>query len=410
MAAMSARDVLVPNIGEFSDLPVVEVLVAAGDAVDVGQSLVTIESDKATMEVPSPLAGTISEVVVAVGDTISEGSLLVRLEAGTEAAVAAASEPEAEPPVAPSPPPPARAADRPGPARANPAVRASPGVRMMARELGVDLGAVSGSGPAGRLLKGDVEAFVRRELGREAPPDAGPEVDFSRFGPVDVRPLSRLRRRAGANLHRSWTTIPHVTNHDEADVTELDAFRRQLAKERGADGPRVTLLAFLVKAAVTTLQRFPEFNASLRGDELVLKRYHHIGFAADTEQGLVVPVIRDADRKGVLAIAAELAALAAKAREGALAPSDMEGGTFTISSLGGIGGTTFTPIINAPEVAILGVGRARHQPVWDGAAFAPRLILPLSLSWDHRVVDGVAAARFNAHLAGVLGDVRRMLL
>jgi pyruvate dehydrogenase E2 component (dihydrolipoamide acetyltransferase) len=421
-AVSGSREIRVPNIGEFSDLPVVEVLVAPGDAVAEGQALLTIESDKATMDVPSPEAGTVGEVVVGVGDTISEGTLILRLEAADGQAPPEPEpepEPEAAEPEAPAPPPAPAEEERPPepapPDRGAP-LRASPAVRLLARELGVDLGAVPATGPAGRLLKTDVETFVRDRLaaGTDRDGDGGmapwPDVDFARFGPVETRPLSRLRRRAGANLHRNWVRIPHVTSHDEADITDLDAFRRRVNGERAEGTAPITLLAFLVRAAVAALQRFPEFNASLRGDELVLKRYHHIGFAADTPNGLVVPVIRDADRLGVAALAEELAALAARAREGTLSPSDMEGGTFTISSLGGIGGGAFTPIINAPEVAILGAGRAQTRPVWDGADFVPRLVLPLSLSWDHRVIDGAAAARFNAHLAAVLADVRRLLL
>jgi pyruvate dehydrogenase E2 component (dihydrolipoamide acetyltransferase) len=415
----AVTEVLLPDIGEFADVPVAEVLVAPGDVVEVEQPLLILESDKATMDVPSPLAGVVVEVLARVGDLVSKGSRIMVLRTGVEAA----PPPAGELPAGPAAPPAAElaeeperrvlAAEFPAPAEAPPAPRASPAVHRMARELGVDLQLVEGSGLGGRVRKSDVEAFIGRALaGRPAVapvPAPAPEVDVAAFGPVERRPLSRLKRISGAHLHRSWTAIPHVTSHEDADITDLEAFRVAVNRER-TEGPRVTLLAFVVTAAVLTLRAFPEFNASLDGDELCLKRYYHIGFAADTPRGLVVPVLRDADRMGVLEIAGELARLAARARAAELAPSEMQGGSFTVSSLGGVGGTAFTPIINAPEVAILGVSRAAMRPVWDGAGFQPRLILPLSLSWDHRVVDGVAAARFNAHLAGILGDVRRALL
>ncbi|MBI4957537.1 MAG: 2-oxo acid dehydrogenase subunit E2, partial [Myxococcales bacterium] len=332
--------------------------------------------------------------------------------------------------VVPAPPPSVRAApaappSAPGqdPERGRPVVHASPAVRMLARELGIDLARVVGKGPHGRILHEDVRRFVKEVMSGTAPVGASapvgapvldllpwPRVDFARFGPVEARPLARVRRISAANLARNWVMIPHVTQHDEADITELEAFRVQQNEEQGKDGPKLTLLAFLVKACVAALRRYPEVNASLDGESLVLKRYFHIGFAADTPQGLVVPVVKDADQKGALALAGELAELAKKAREGKLAPGDMQGGTFSISSLGGIGGTAFTPIINAPEVAILGVSRAVTKPVWDGKAFEPRLVLPLSLSYDHRVVDGALAARFTTYLGTILADVRRMLL
>ena len=454
-------DVLVPDIGVFKDVPVIEILVKPGDRVEADAPLVTLESDKATMEVPSPAAGTVREIKVKVGDKVSQGTLVLVMEseasgerkpgdkkpdekraaipdkpATPEQPVAESrggTEPseKAEPvaayettprkeyggPTETVPPP--RAQE---PSVAPPVVdedsfhraHAGPGVRKLARELGVDLGRVQGSGPKGRIVNEDVQKFVKAALSGAGPAAVGapatappPKIDYAKFGAIESRPLTRIQKIAGPALHRNWVTIPHVTNCDDADITDLEAFRVALNKEQEV---KVTLLAFLVKACVSALQRFPNFNSSLEGDHLVLKKYWNVAFAADTPQGLVVPVIKDADKKGVLAIAQESAALAAKARDGKLSPGDMQGATFTISSLGGIGGTYFTPIINLPEVAILGVCRARMQPVWNGKEFAPRLLLPLSLSWDHRVVDGAAAARFNAHLAAMLGDARRMLL
>jgi pyruvate dehydrogenase E2 component (dihydrolipoamide acetyltransferase) len=449
---MSTIEVKVPDIGDFTDVPVIEVLVKPGDTVKAEDSLVTLESDKATMDVPAPAAGVVKSVGIKVGDKVSEGHLILTLE---EAAGAAAPE-QAAPAAKPAPPaapanaaaapaaaPPAPAATAPAappkaPAPAAPAAaapsppvddaafrkaHASPSVRAHARALGVDLSQIKGSGPAGRILQEDVENYVKQVMSgaKVAGAVAGaggaalgllpwPQVDFAKFGPIEARPLSRIKKIAGANLHRNWVLIPHVTNHDDADITELEAFRVQLNKENEKAGIKVTLLAFLIKACVWALKKFPEFNASLDGENLVLKQYYHIGFAADTPNGLVVPVIRNADQKGVLAIAGEMAELSAKAREGKLGPADMQGGCFSISSLGGIGGTYFTPIINAPEVAILGVCRSSMRPVWDGKQFAPRLILPLSLSWDHRVIDGAAAARFNTYLASLLADMRRTML
>jgi pyruvate dehydrogenase E2 component (dihydrolipoamide acetyltransferase) len=472
-------DVKVPDIGDFKDVPVIEVLVKPGDQIAAEAPLVTLESDKATMEVPSPAAGVVREVAVKVGDKVSEGSLIARLDAKDKERSAARPQEPATPeqPVAASrastvpvehaepekpareasaraderqAPPPGRAEqqkpsveqptprkeyggptatipppwDEPSPASAPidegafGKAHAGPGVRKLARELGVDLGRVSGSGPKGRILPADVYKFVKSVMtGAAAPaaaaPGAGlavappPKVDFAKFGPIETKPLTRIQKIAGPGLHRNWVTIPHVTNHEDADITDLEAFRLALNKEQEV---KVTLLAFLMKASVAALQKFPNFNGSLEGDHLVVKKYWNIGFAADTPQGLVVPVLKDADKKGVLAIATETGELAAKARDGKLSPADMQGATFTISSLGGIGGTYFTPIINAPEVAILGVSRAQMRPVWTGSEFKPRLMLPLSLSWDHRVVDGAGAARFNTFLAGLLGDARRMLL
>jgi pyruvate dehydrogenase E2 component (dihydrolipoamide acetyltransferase) len=416
---MSVLEVRVPNIGGFKDVGVIEVLVKPGEAVAADASLVTLESDKATMDVPSPFAGTVREVRVKVGDRVGEGSLIVLLDA--EEASGRVATPAPEPALAAAP----AAVAAPAPATAPVAVsgaapsgqaHASPAVRKVARELGVDLSRVTGSGPRGRVLQEDVQKFVKQALAGQVPGGVGldllpwPRIDFARFGPVETRPLSRIRKIAGANLARNWVMIPHVTQFDEADVTDLEDFRVKLNAELGDKGPKVTLLAFLVKACVAALQRFPEFNSSLDGDSLVLKRYYHVGFAADTPSGLVVPVVRDADRKGVLDIARELGELSARAREGKLAAVDIQGGSFSISSLGGIGGTAFTPIVNAPEVAILGASRVSIRPVWDGERFAPRQILPLSLSYDHRVIDGAAGARFTTFLAGLLRDMRRAML
>ena len=390
------EEVLVPDIGDFEDVPVIEVLVAVGDTVKPEQSLVTLESDKATMEVPSPLSGVVRELKVKVGDTVSQGSPILTLV--TEAPTASA----------PAPAPRETAAA---------VAYAGPSSRRIARELGVDLGKVEGSGRKGRILPKDVEAFAKGDPAKPAAAGPGlnllpwPQVDFAKLGPIETQPLSRIKRMAGANLHRNWVMIPHVTNHEDADITDLEAFRAQINKENQS-GVKVTMLAFLVKASVAALQKFPEVNGSLSpdGENLILKKYYNIGFAADTPNGLVVPVIKDADRKGVLAIARETADLAKQAREGKLKLGDIQGATFTISSLGGIGGTYFTPIINAPELAILGVSRSVTKPVWDGKQFVPRLMLPLSLSYDHRVIDGAAAARFNSYLAALLADMRRVFM
>jgi pyruvate dehydrogenase E2 component (dihydrolipoamide acetyltransferase) len=425
-----------PNIGDFKDVAVIEVLVAAGQTIAAEQSLITVESDKASMEIPASHAGVLQSLAVKLGDKINIGDLIgtVLLSGAAALADSAAPAAPAAAAVAPPPQPTPSAAEVASPAVPSSAAlpHASPSVRKFARELGVPLSQVAGSGEKGRITQSDVQAFTRSVMQvatQVGAAQAGstaqnanfmpenvlqvapaPKVDFSKFGATERKALSRIQKLSGANLHRNWVRIPHVTNHDDADITELEALRVQLNSENAKAGVKVTMLAFLIKACVAALQKFPQFNASLDGEELVLKKYFHIGFAADTPNGLVVPVIKDADQKGILQISRELAELSAKAREGKLSPAEMQGACFTISSLGGIGGTYFTPIINAPEVAILGVCRSAMRPVWDGAAFAPRLILPLSLSWDHRVIDGAAAAKFNAYLGQVLADFRRVML
>jgi pyruvate dehydrogenase E2 component (dihydrolipoamide acetyltransferase) len=434
--------VKVPDIGDFKDVEVIEVLVKPGDKVAKEQSLITVESDKASMEIPSPAEGVVETLRVKIGDKLSEGAPILVLRPTAGGAAAPATTPPAPQALAATAAAPAikspestafavEMGPRPtvGAGGADNATKphASPSVRRFARELGVDLSTVRGSGPKGRITQDDVREHVKAVMSgairptaaAHAPPAGGglslnlpawPNVDFAKFGPVERVELSRIRRIAGPNLARNWIVIPHVTNNEDADITELEAFRVQLNSEKNP--AKVTLLAFLVKACVATLKKFPDFNSSIdpAGDAIFRKNYYHIGFAADTPNGLVVPVVKDADKKGIFEIAQETAALATKAREGKLAITDMQGGTFSISSLGGIGGTSFTPIINAPEVAILGVCRSVMKPVWDGKAFAPRLILPLSLSWDHRVVDGASAARFNVHLAQLLADFRRVML
>ncbi len=475
------KEARVPDIGGHGDVPVIELLVKPGDTVTRDQGLITLESDKATMEVPAPFAGVVKELKVKLGDTLSEGDLVAMIEAAGDAAAGAAP-PRAEPaagkaevpasetgalvePVAVSATPDkltqasiatheareavdeltarrsarGESADLAEVEPGQPAVRfeadavlpgkvpyASPAVRLFARELGVDLAQVSGSADKGRITREDVQKFVKSALESGVRPASGgavaaggglnllpwPKVDFARFGEVEVKPLSRIKKISGANLARNWAMIPHVTQFDSADITDLEALRVQLNKENEKAGIKLTMLAFLMKAVVSLLKQYPEFNASLdeTGDNLTLKKYFHIGFAADTPNGLVVPVVRDCDRKGVIQIAQETSELAKKARDGKLGPADMQGGCFSISSLGGIGGTAFTPIVNAPEVAILGVSKSSMQPVWNGSAFEPRLMLPLSLSYDHRVIDGAAAARFTAALAQLLADMRRVLL
>jgi len=443
-AAAGPIEVVVPDIGDFDEVAVIEVLVKPGDSVAAEQSLITVESDKASMEIPSSHAGVVQALKVKVGDKVSKGSAIATLQGAGGAAPAPAAAAAPAPSAAPAPAQPAAAApphaEKSIPTAALPAheptapqgalPHASPTIRKLARELGVPLAEVKGSGPKGRITQEDVQAFVKAVMAgtqttqaqaAKAPSAAAaggafpglpawPQVDFAKFGPIEKKELSRIKKISGPVLHRNWVVIPHVTNHDDADITELEAFRVATNKENEKSGVKVTMLAFLIKACVAALQKFPEFNASLEGDHLVLKKYFHIGFAADTPNGLVVPVIKDADRKGVLQISTEMGELAKKARDGKLTPADMSGGCFSISSLGGIGGRYFTPIINAPEVAILGVCRSLTEPVWDGKAFQPRLMLPLSLSWDHRVVDGAAAARFNAFLIQILGDFRRVLL
>ena len=493
-------EVRVPDIGDFSDIPVIEILVEVGDRIRPEDPLVTLESDKATMDVPAPAGGVVRDIAVAVGNNVSEGSVLLKIaldgadggddgeeredesssegrgvtetpgaapvetegaaavgdapvSGGTADAAPAGESPTSLTGVAAPPlmagtsdtmppaedsgdgtsvPDPRAPRGRPSPTAsltAEPAPRAlshaTPAMRRYARELGVDLTRVKGTGRKGRVLREDISGFVKNALSAPATPSAAvaavaagsgipliPPVDFAKFGEIETRPLSRIKRIAGPHLHRSWVNVPHVTNHDEADVTDLEAFRQSIRDEAAARGVRITLLAFVTKAVAATLAEFPTFNASLGpgGDTLVVKKYVHIGIAVDTPNGLMVPVLRDADRKSVYDLAREMAELGARARDGALKPGDLQGGTFTISSLGGIGGTAFTPIVNAPEVAILGLSRSRMAPVWDGSAFAPRLMLPLDLSWDHRAVDGAEAARFLVHLARLLGDVRRLLL
>ncbi len=423
--ATAASDVLVPDIGDFTDVPIIEILVSPGDTVAAEDPLVTLESDKATMDVPSPMEGVVQEVKVSVGDSVSEGTLLLTLAAPDAAEEEQAKESLAEPAAEEPAPaeessdePPAAPAVAPEAEAAAPAY-ASPGTRRLARELGVDLAQVTGSGRKGRITGDDVRAAKEGPPAQQAAPSGGdsglellpwPSIDFSKYGEVEVVPLSRIRKISGANLARNWVRIPHVTHNDEADITDLEALRKTLNEEYKKQEVRVTMLAFLIKACVAGLKEFPDFNASLDGDNLIVKRYYNVGFAADTPNGLVVPVVKDADSKGVIEIANEMGELSKAARAGKLKPGDMAGGNFTISSLGGIGGTSFTPIVNAPEVAILGVVRSAMKPVWDGSEFVPRLMLPLSLSYDHRVIDGAAAARFVKYLVTILEDMRRVLL
>ena len=440
-SAPSEQAVVVPDIGDFKDVAVIELMVKEGDTVGVDQSLITVESDKASMEIPSSHAGVVKALKVKVGDKINKGDLLALVLSSAPAAAAAAASSAASAVAVSAAPAPAMRAQGSAPSAA-PAHQpsdvtslvkvphASPSIRKFARELGVPLGEVKGTGFKGRITIEDVQSFskgvmsgqVQTALQKASASSSGagsgaglglldwPKVDFTKFGAVERKPMGRIKKISGANLHRNWVMIPHVTNHDDADITELEAFRVLTNKEHEKSGVKVTMLAFLIKACVSALKKFPEFNTSLDGEELVYKHYFHIGFAADTPNGLMVPVIRDADKKGVMQISQEMSELAKKARDGKLSPAEMTGACFTISSLGGIGGRYFTPIINAPEVAILGVCKSQMQPVWDGKAFVPRLILPLSLSWDHRVIDGALAARFNAYLGQILADFRRVLL
>jgi pyruvate dehydrogenase E2 component (dihydrolipoamide acetyltransferase) len=421
-ATQAATEVTVPDIGNFADVPIIEVHVAKGDQVNAEDPLVTLESDKATMDVPAPTAGSVVDVLVKVGDQVSEGTLILLLQPGEGAVTTPPSLVEQQEPAAPTAPPIPVPAPPPTTAPVAPAgAHAGPSVRRMARELGVDLAQVTPTGPKGRITKDDLLAFLREGTSpAQAPSPAAtgiPQItlpDFSKFGPVETKPLSRIKKLSGPFLHRSWLNVPHVTHDDEADITELDAYRKQLdtAAKADKDPYRVTLLAFLVKACVSVLKEFTEFNSSLNAeqDALVVKGYYNIGIAVDTPEGLVVPVVRDADRKGIVELSREFGAISAKARDGKLGPGDLQGGTFTISSLGGIGGTGFTPIVNAPEVAILGVVRSAVKPVWNGAEFIPRNMLPLSLSYDHRVIDGAQAARFTRRLCYLLEDDRRLLL
>jgi pyruvate dehydrogenase E2 component (dihydrolipoamide acetyltransferase) len=453
---MATQELKVPDIGDYKDIPVIEILVKVGDAVAKDQSIVTLESDKATMEVPADVAGVIKELRVKLNDKVSMGSVVAIIEVGA-AAAAPASAPATITPVRAEPVAPpvankstpigvtaattnpstssgrtesvASATSAPTRASASSATtdqtkaHASPSVRKFARELGVDLNRVKPTGPKNRVLQEDVQGFVKGVMsGSTSSPQADgtdgaslgllpwPKVDFAKFGAIESKSLSRIKKISGANLHRNWVMIPHVTNHDEADITELEAFRVKLNEENAKAGIKVTMLAFMIKAAVMALKKFPEFNSSLDGENLIFKSYYNIGFAADTPNGLVVPVIKNADQKGIFEISKEMSELAAKAREGKLGPAEMQGGCFSISSLGGIGGTYFTPIINAPEVAIMGVCKSEMKPKWNGKEFEPRLMLPLSLSWDHRVIDGASAARFNVYFASLLTDFRRAIL
>ena len=421
------KQVVVPDIGDFKDVPIIEIFVKAGDTVTAEQSLVTLETDKAAMEVPSPFSGVIKEIKIAVGDKVSQGSLILTMESSSTAApqankidtlaavLSVATAPTPAPAVASKPAAPVIAQVISSGGKAH----ASPAIRRFARELGVEVAQVKGNGVKGRVTKDDVQNFIKAALAQ--PRGAGgnglqvlasPVVDFAKFGAIETKPLSRIKKISGANLHRNWVTIPHVTQFDEADITDMEAFRKELGAEYAAQNIKITPLAFMLKAAVTALQKFPEFNASLdaSGENLVLKQYFHIGVAVDTLDGLMVPVIRDVDKKGIVQLAKELGEVSAKARDKKITAADMQGGCFTISSLGGIGGTAFTPIINAPEVAILGVSRSSMKPVWKDGAFMPRLMLPLSLSYDHRVIDGALGARFAVYLSQVLADIRHLAL
>lgn len=444
---MALKDVLVPDIGNFDSVDVIEVLIKAGDTIAKDDSLITVESDKASMDIPAPFAGVVKEVKVKIGDKVAEDTLILTLEASDVAAAAIETKPAPAPeaakvaaPVAaipepsrpaPEPPKQVQPAHQPAPVGEHVVVvsgklsHASPSIRKFARELGVNLALVKGSGPKNRILQSDVQNFVKGELAKPRTENMGaglgalatlpmPVIDFSQFGAIETKPLSRIKKLSGANLHRNWVTAPHVTQFDEADITDLEDFRKSMQAEAEKRGVKLTMLAFLIKASVNALKAYPNFNASLSpdGDSLILKNYYNIGFACDTPDGLVVPVVKDVQQKDVLDIARDLMELSTKARERKLKVEEMQGGTFTISSLGGIGGTMFTPIINCPEVAILGVSRSSMQPVYDKATngFEPRLILPLSLSYDHRVVDGADGARFTSHMRMMLSDVRRLLL
>jgi pyruvate dehydrogenase E2 component (dihydrolipoamide acetyltransferase) len=436
---MSLQEVKVPDIGDFKEVEVIELLVKPGDTIKVDQSLITVESDKASMEIPASHAGVVKKIKVKIGDKVAEGSLLLLLEADGAGAAATAPEKAAAPAAASVPAPASAAAPAAAPAQPKPQPaaapapeatdgakpHASPSIRKFARELGVELTRVAGTGPKGRILHEDIQNFVKSVMagGGASPAKGGgsgvgldllpwPSLDFSKFGATELLPLARIKKISGPNLHRNWVMIPHVTQFEEADVTDLEEFRKDSNAAMAKSGVKLTMLAFVIKASVAALKKFPAFNSSLdaKGENLILKQYYNIGFAADTPNGLVVPVIKGADTKGISQIAQEMGELSAQAREGKLKPADMQGATFTISSLGGIGGTAFTPIINAPEVAILGLSKAAIKPVWDGKQFAPRLMMPMSLSYDHRVIDGASGARFAVYLAEVLGDMRKTLL
>ncbi|MET2829268.1 dihydrolipoyllysine-residue acetyltransferase [Mesorhizobium shangrilense] len=429
---MSASlSVAIPDIGDYKNVPVIEIMVKPGDRIAVDDPILSVESDKATMEVPSPVAGVVRELLIEIGSKVSQGTPILTVEptASIEGALqvrenrpatpADEAQKNRQPLPSPAAGPKATAVDDASPGFSS--VHATPSVRAYARELDVDLTKVRPTGSRGRILREDVQTFIKTSLASATPASSGgqavgvglpawPQIDFAKYGEIDRQPLTRIQQISGANLTRNWLTIPHVTNFDHADVTELEAFRTDLNREKRKPEVKVTMVAFLLKSASSALRAFPRFNASLDGDHLVLKKYVHIGFAVDTPKGLMVPIIRDVDKKGLLQIALEMGELAEKARQGTLSPSDMQGGCFSVSSLGGIGGGGFTPIINAPEVAILGAARSKTEAVWNGEVFVPRLITPISLSWDHRVVDGVAAARFLGHIAATLGDFRRALL
>jgi len=424
-----SKEILVPNIGDFDKVEVIEILVAAGDTIAVEDSLISVESDKASMEIPAPEAGVVKEIKLSLGDMVSEGSLILMLEPSGEATAPVAEAPakqEAKVESAPVAAKPAPAPAPQAPVKQSPTAKideasfskayATPSVRKFARELGVDLGQVDGTGRKGRISKDDVQGFVKRALSQPAGGGLGvapmPEIDFSQWGEIESKPLSKINKLTGQFLHRNWVTIPHVTQFDEADITDMETFRKGMAAEYKEKGIKITPLVFMMKAVVSALKQFPRFNSSLdsSGENLIMKSYFNVGIAIDTPDGLVVPVVQDVDRKSLVDLAVELGEISVKAREKKLKPSDMQGGSITISSLGGIGGTKFTPIVNAPEVAILGVSRSKMQPVWNGKEFEPRLMLPLSLSYDHRVIDGADGARFTSFLSRVLSDTRRLLL